>query len=72
VNLPFVLLGDRAFSVTDKVLRPYKGHFVSDTKKIFNDRLCGVWRFVECAFGILRNKWRISRRPLNVTKPLEK
>jgi len=33
VNLPFVLVGDRSFSVTDKVLRPYKGHFLSDTKK---------------------------------------
>ena len=33
VNLPFVLVVDQAFSRTDKVLRPYKGHLLSDTKK---------------------------------------
>ena len=33
VKLSFVLVGDQAFSLTDKVLRPYKGHFLSDTKK---------------------------------------
>jgi hypothetical protein len=33
VKLPFVLVGDHAFSLTDKVLRPYKAHFLSDTKK---------------------------------------
>jgi len=33
VNLPFVLVGDQAFSLTYKVLRPYKGYFLSDTKK---------------------------------------
>jgi len=72
VKPPFVLVGDQAFSRTDKVLRPYKEHFLSDTKKIFNYRLCRARRFVECAFGILSNKWRIFHRPLNVTKPLTK
>ena len=33
VKLPFVLEGDQAFGLTDKILRPYKGHFLSDTKK---------------------------------------
>ena len=72
VKLPFVLVGDQAFSVTDKVLGPYKGHFLSNTKKIFNYRLCWARRFVECAFNILSNKWKIFHRPLNVTKPLAK
>jgi len=72
VKLPFVLVGDQAFSLTDTVLRPYKGHFVNDTKKIFNYRLCRARRFVECAFGTVSNKWLIFHRPLNVTKPLAK
>jgi len=72
VKLLFVLVGDQAFSVTDNVLRPYKGYFLSDTKKIFNYRLCRARRFVECAFGILSNKWRIFHRPLKITKPLAK
>ena len=33
VKPPFVPVGNQAFSLTDKVLRPYKGHFLSDTKK---------------------------------------
>ena len=61
------MVGDHAFSLTDKVLRPYKGHFLSDTKKIFNYRLCRARRF-----GILSNKWRIFHRLLKVTKPLAK
>ena len=47
VKLPFVLVGDRAFSRTDKLLRLYKGHFLSDTKKTFNYRLYRARRFVE-------------------------
>jgi len=66
VKMPFVLVADQAFSLTDK------GNFLSDTKKIFNYRLCRARRFVECAFGILSKKWRIFHRPLNVTKPLAK
>jgi len=72
VKPPFVLVGNQAFILTDKVLRPYEGHFLSDTKKIFNYRLCWTRTFVECVFGILRNKWKIFHRPLNVTKPLAK
>ena len=56
VKLPFVLVGNQAFSLTDNVLSPYKWHFLSDKKKIFSCRLCRARRFVECAFGILSNK----------------
>jgi len=66
VKLPFVLEGDQAFSLTDKVLRPYKGHFLSDTKKIFNSRLCRAWRFVECTFGILSNNFFFFNKAFTV------
>ena len=32
-----------------------------------NCRLCGTRKYVECAFGILSNKWRIFQRPLDVS-----
>jgi hypothetical protein len=33
VKLSFVLVGDKAFILTDEVPRPYKGQFVSGMKK---------------------------------------
>jgi len=44
VNLPFGLVGDQAFSLTDKVLRPYKGYFLSDTKKYSTIDFVGRFR----------------------------
>ena len=37
---------------------------------MYNYRLCRARRFLERAFGILRNKWRIFQRPLNVSSDL--
>lgn len=47
-------------------MRPYGGTHLTLEKRIFNYRLCRARRFVECASGILSNKWRIFHRPLNV------
>ena len=48
------------------LLRPYAGTHLTVEKRIFNYRLCRARRYIECAFGILSNKWRIFHRPLNV------
>lgn len=65
-SMPFVLVGDEAFALSDHLLRPYPRRELTQTKKIFNYRLTRARRMVECAFGILANKWRILHRPLNV------
>lgn len=69
-SFPFVLVADEAFGLSDFVMRPYAGHNLTDKKKVFNYRLTRARRFVECAFGILCNKWRILHRALNVSKKL--
>ena len=64
--MPFVFIGDEAFALSTHVLRPFSGRFLCHKKRIFNYRLSRARRYVECAFGILTNKWRIFHRPLNV------
>lgn len=65
-DLPFVLIGDEAFPLSKNLLRPFGGTHLDDKKKIYNYRLSRARRYVECAFGILANKWRILHRPLDV------
>jgi len=50
----------------ENAIRPFGGYHLATTKKVFNYRLSQARRYVECAFGILSNKWRILHRPLNV------
>nr|CAI5828711.1 unnamed protein product [Callosobruchus analis] len=69
---PFVLVADEAFGLSEFVIRPFAGHNLTDKKRVFNYRVTRARRFVECAFGILCNKWRIFHRALNVSKTLAK
>lgn len=69
-ELPYVFVADEAFALHEHVLRPFGGHQLNNVKKIFNYRLTRARRYVECAFGILANKWRILHRPFNVSLDL--
>lgn len=64
--LPYAFVGDKAFGLSINLLRPYGGHSLTHHKKVFHYRLSRARRCVECAFGILSNKWRIFQRPFNV------
>uniref|UniRef100_A0A8C5R7Y7 DDE Tnp4 domain-containing protein n=1 Tax=Leptobrachium leishanense TaxID=445787 RepID=A0A8C5R7Y7_9ANUR len=66
IAVPFAFVGDEAFALSTKLLRPYGGRQLSEKKRIFNYRLSRARRYVECSFGILSNKWRILHRPLDV------
>ena len=65
--LPFVIVGDEAFALSEHLLRPYPNRNLSVQQRIYNSVLTRARRMVECAFGILANKWRIFHRPLDVT-----
>jgi len=65
-SLPYVLVGDEAYSLSKYLMRPYPRSSNLDLKKkVFNYRLSRARRVVESAFGILVARWRIFKRPIN-------
>ncbi|CAH2003785.1 unnamed protein product [Acanthoscelides obtectus] len=65
-TLPYVLVGDEAFGLTNNLMRPYPAKNLTEKRRNFNYRLSRARGKVECSFGILTNKWRILHRPMNV------
>lgn len=65
-KVPYFVIADTAFGLHRHLIRPYTGTHLTLENRIFNFRLCRARRYIECAFGILSNKWRIFHRPLNV------
>lgn len=70
IKVPYVIVGDEAVGLHVNIMRPYGGNSLTYKKKTFNYELSRARRYIECAFGIMSNKWRISHRPLNVHIPL--
>lgn len=66
------LVVTRSCTDTDDMLRSYSGHNLSQKQRVFNYRLCRARRYVECAFGIMSNKWRIFHRPIDVSPKFAK
>lgn len=63
---PYVFVADEAFALHKNLLRPYPGRGLTDKRRIFNYRLSRARRTVECAFGVLSNKWSVLHTPLLV------
>jgi len=66
-NVSYFFVGDEGFALNKNILRLFVGSNLTVKKRVYNYRLCRARRYVECAFGILSNKWRIFQRPLNVS-----
>lgn len=63
--LPYVLVADNAFPLTEFMVKPYPGtHEQGSIKRIFNYRLSRARRLVENVFGILCSVFRIFQRPM--------
>ncbi|XP_043239193.1 protein ALP1-like [Amphibalanus amphitrite] len=69
-ELEYVFVGDEAFQLQHRVLRPYPGSRLGGAEDdyhrrlVYNYRLCRARRIVENTFGILVTKWRILRQPI--------
>ncbi|XP_031330007.1 uncharacterized protein LOC116160983 [Photinus pyralis] len=67
-QLPFVILGDEAFALSENLMKPYSGFYEKGSKeRIFNYRLSRARRVVENAFGICSSVFRVLRKPLLLT-----
>lgn len=64
--LPFVFIGDEAFSLRKNFLKPYSQKELNKERKIFNYRLSHARRVVENTFGILVGRFRIYMLPINL------
>lgn len=56
---PYFFVGDGAYPLMEHLLKPYPGHQLSASQRLFNKRLSRARLVVECAFGKLYQKWQI-------------
>ncbi|XP_031346802.1 protein ANTAGONIST OF LIKE HETEROCHROMATIN PROTEIN 1-like [Photinus pyralis] len=64
-SLPYVIVADDAFSLSEHLMKPYPGiHEKGSKERHFNYRLSRARRVVENAFGILALVFRVFRKPM--------
>src|SRR5699024_5537785 len=59
-------LADDAYPLRRNLMKPFPQKNLSTEHRIFNYRLSRARRCVECAFGILVNKWRVLNGKLEL------
>lgn len=67
LRAPHVIIGDEGYPLKPYLMRPYPDRTAGPDEHIFNKRLSLARQTVECAFGILSNKWRILLKAIEVT-----
>ncbi|XP_043197200.1 protein ALP1-like [Amphibalanus amphitrite] len=70
-ELEYVFIGDEAFQLRQRIMRPYPGSRLGGVAEedyhqrlVYNYRLSRARRVVENAFGILVTRWRSLRQPI--------
>lgn len=66
ISTPHVLIGDEAFPLKPYLLRPFPAKRITAYQENFNTNLAKARKTIECAFGILRAKWRFLGTCLEV------
>ena len=61
VKVPFMILADSAFPHLPWIQKPYTNAVLSE-KRYFNYRLSRARMVVECAYGMLKSRWRVLHR----------
>lgn len=63
-ELPYVLVGDDAFQLTENLMKPYPHTSLSPQERIFNYRLSRARRIVENVFGILVARFGVLKNTI--------
>ena len=67
VLVPYMMLGDKAFALTDYCMRPFGGRStVGSVQSLFNQRLSRARIPAEIAFGILSSRCRVLHTSINL------
>lgn len=57
-DLPFVLIGDGAFKLTSRLMKPYTGRQLTLDQRVYNYRTSRPRNTIENTFGIMAMQWR--------------
>jgi hypothetical protein len=63
-TFPYYFAADKLFTLKINLMRPNSGRMPTNKRHIFNYRLSHARKSVECAFGILNAKFKISEGPI--------
>lgn len=66
IKVPHVLIGDAAYPLKTYLMRPFPSRNLTPIQENFNRRLSTARKCIECAFGILRAKWRILGKDIEL------
>lgn len=66
-KVPYVIIADDAFALTNRLMKPYFERGLSDEQNIFNYRLSRARRCIENIFGILTNRFRVILNPIRLS-----
>lgn len=66
IEVPHVLIGDEAYPLKSYLMRPFPSRNLDPVQENFNKRLSCARKCIECTFGILRAKWRILGKDIEV------
>lgn len=65
-GIPLHFLSDDAFGLQDRIMKPFPHSSLEPKERVYNYRLSRARRTVESAFGIMSNRFRLLRRPMDL------
>lgn len=66
-KIPYVFIADDAFALSEHMMKPFPQRGLTYENRIYNYRLSRARRMVECAFGILANRWRVLLQKMHLS-----